>query len=136
MRVQDVSKLKLDVQWMYDRFRSYIEYENGPAFIVEENGQVLCAFGCVFEWGLEGACEVWFNLIENKRTFNIARVARRTIEPFAARHKITRMQAIVKSDSKINIRFMQFMGFINETPGGMKNKMHDGQSADLYSRCF
>ncbi len=136
MALDDVPLLKLDEEWMYERFHNYIECDNGPALVIEEQGQALCAFGIIFEWGLAGACEVWFNLIENKRTFNIARILKRTIEKMVVQHKITRMQAIVRCDSAVNLRFMRFMGFVNETPHGMKNKLPDGHSAFLYSRCF
>ena len=136
MTIEDVPKLKLDEVWMYERFRNYLNCDNGPALVVEEQGQALCAFGAIFEWGKGGSCEVWFNIIENKRTFNIVRIVRRSIEKLALKHKITRMQAIVRCDSAINLRFMRFMGFINETPAGMKNKLHNGQSAYLFSRCF
>lgn len=135
MKLEDVPLLKLDAEWMYERFRHYIECNNGPAGVFEEKGQVLCAFGAIYEWGIEGACEVWFNLIENRRTFNIARIIKRGIQEFAVRNKITRMQAIIRCDSEVNIRFMRFMGFINETPNGMRSKLHDGKSAYLYSRC-
>lgn len=136
MTLDDVPKLKLDVEWMYERFRNYIECKNGPAFVIEEEGRALCAFGAIFEWGPGGSCEVWFNLIENKRTFNIARIVKRAIDELAVRYEVTRMQAIVRCDSEINLRFLRFMGFINETPDGMKNKLHDGKSAYMFSRCF
>lgn len=135
MTIDDVPKLKLDVEWMYERFRNYLQTDSGPAFVIEEQGQALCAFGAIFEWGKGGACEVWFNLIENKRTFNVVRIVKRLVEELVIKHKITRMQAIIRCDSDVNLRFMRFMGFINETPGGMKNKLHDGQTAFLYSRC-
>lgn len=136
MTIEDVPRLKLDVEWMYERFMNYIKSNNGPAFVIEEQGDALCAFGAVFEWGAGGPCEVWFNLIENKRTFNIARIVKRLIEELAKKYKITRMQAVVRCDSDVNLRFMRFMGFINETPNGMKNKLHDGQNAFLFSRCI
>ena len=136
MTVDDVPKLKLDEDWMYDRYRNYLESRMGPAYVIEEEGQALCAFGALFEWGKTGACEVWFNFIEKKRTFNIARIFKRLIVELAEKYKVTRMQAIVKCDSEINNRFMKFIGFINETPFGMKNKFHNGQGAYTYSRCF
>ena len=48
MTLDDVPKLKLDVPWMYERFRNYIEHNSGPAWVLEEQGQVLCAFGAIF----------------------------------------------------------------------------------------
>lgn len=136
MRIEDVDRLKLDEDWIYDRFRYYMSSELGPAYIAEENGRPLCAFGALFEWGHSGACEVWFNLIEKDRSFNISRILKRMITGLAEQYKITRMQAVVKCSSEINNRFMKFLGFVNETPDGMKNKLHNGQTAYLYSRCF
>ena len=121
---------------MYERYENYLLCKTGPAFIVEEDGQALCAFGALFEWGRGGACEVWFNLIENRRTFNIVRVFKRLIVKLADQYKVTRMQAIVRCDSEVNNRFMKFLGFTNETPFGMKNKLHNGETAYLFSRCF
>jgi hypothetical protein len=136
MTTDDVAKLKLQEQWMYDRFYDYLERGIGPAYMVEEQGRALCAFGALFEWGGSGACEVWFNFIERARAFNIVRIFRRLLPELAERHKITRMQAVVQCGTQLNKRFMEFLGFINETPNGMKNKLHNGQTAYLYSRCF
>ena len=136
MNKDDVPKLKLDVDWMYDRYTTYLNCNLGPAYVIEEDGQAICAFGAIFEHGWGGACEVWFNFIEKKRTFNIARIFKRLLAELAEKYEVTRMQAIVKCDSEINARFMKFIGFINETPFGMKNKMPDGQGAYLFSRCF
>ena len=136
MTIDDLKCLKLDEPWMYERFRNYFQCNIGPAFIVTEAGLPVCAFGALFEWGNGGACEVWFNLISNNRAFSAAKLVKRKIKELAESFKITRMQAIVKCESKINNRFMEFMGFVNETPNGMKNKLHTGQTAYMYSRCF
>ena len=136
MTLEDVPKLKLDEEWMYERYEYHLSNKTGPALIAEEDGQALCAFGALFEWGQSGACEVWFNLIARRRTFNVVRILKRLIVELAARHKVTRMQAIVKCDSAVNNRFMRFMGFVNETPGGMKNKLYNGNDAFMYSRVF
>lgn len=136
MNIDDVPKLKLDETWMYERFGYYLESQIGHAFIIEENGRAICAFGGLFEWGQSGACEVWFNLIEKRRILNICRIVKRLIVELAEKYKVKRMQAIVGCDSEINIRFMRFLGFKNETPGGMKKKLYDGGDAYLYARCF
>lgn len=136
MSIEDVHLLKLEEEWMYDRFINYFECHTGPAYVFEEDGRVLCAFGALFEWGPGGACEVWFNLIANRRTFEIARRIKRMIHRLAEQYQITRMQAIVRSDSEVNNRFMRFLGFVNETPNGMKNKLHDNGTAYLYARYF
>ena len=136
MTVDDVPKLRLEEPWMYERFIDCIASGAGPAYIVEEGANALCAFGALFEWGTNGACECWFNLIENRRMFNVSRILKRLILKLARQHKVTRMQAIVKCGSAVNNRFMRFFGFINETPNGMKNKMYNGETAFLYARYF
>jgi len=136
MTINDVSKLKLEEPWMCERFTNAIENELGPAFIVEEGGRAICAFGGLFEWGNKGACEVWFNLIEKRHILNVARIFKRLIVKLAEKYEVTRMQAIVRCDSAVNNRFMEFMGFINETPFGMKNKLYNGRDAFMYARYF
>lgn len=136
MTIEDVPKLKLEETWMYERFQNCLERELGPAFVVEEAGKMLCAYGALFEWGTSGACEVWFNLIEKARTFNIVRIIKRLLPELAKRYGVTRMQAVIQCGVETNRRFMEFMGFENETPNGMKNKLYNGQTAYLYSRCF
>jgi hypothetical protein len=136
MTKEDVPKLRLDAPWMYERFIDCIDRDLGPAFIVEEGDNALCAFGALFEWGQHGACEVWFNLIANRRTFNIARIVKRLLPKLARKYQVTRMQALVKCGSAVNNRFMEFMGFVNETPFGMKNKLYNGETAFLYARYF
>lgn len=121
---------------MYDRFIDYLARDLGPAYIVEEGAKTLCAFGALFEWGSQGACEVWFNLIDRTRAFNIVRILKRLLPELAIRYGVTRMQAIVQCSVEANRRFMEFMGFANETPNGMKNKLYNGQTAYLYSRIF
>lgn len=136
MTIDDVDKLKLDEPWMYERYRHYIECRIGPAKIIEKEGRALAAFGALFEWKWGGACQIWFNIIEHERTFNVARLLKRRLADLAGRYGITRMEAVVKCDSAVNNRFMKFLGFINETPFGMKKKLFDGRDAYLYSRCF
>ena len=136
MTLEDIPKLKLNEVWMYDRYKYYLEQKTGPAFIVEEDNRAICAFGALFEWGGKGACEVWFNLIEKRRIFNVVRIIKRLIVELAEKYKVTRMQAIVKCESEVNNRFMKFLGFINETPFGMKNKLYNGNDAYMYSRTF
>jgi len=136
MTIDDVPMLKIKEVWMYDRYLKYITEQGGPAYVIEEEGQLLCAFGALFEWPQSGVCDVWFNIIEHKRTFNIARIFKRLLVRLAAQYKVTRMQAVVRCDSEVNSRFMKFLGFINETPFGMKNKLPDGEGAYLFARCF
>lgn len=136
MNEDDVPKLKLEEPWMYERFIDCFARDLGPAYIVEEGANAMCAFGALFEWGSNGACEVWFNLIEKRRVLNVLRIFKRLLPKLAQRYKVTRMQAIVKCGSIVNNRFMKFLGFENETPNGMKNKLYNGGTAYLYSRCF
>ena len=136
MTIDDVPRLKLDEDWMYERYKKYIECQLGPAKMITEEGQALCAFGAIFEWKWGGACQIWFNIIEYKRTFNIARIFKRLLVDLATQYGITRMEAVVRCDNRINNRWMEFLGFENETPCGMKKKLFGGHDAYLYSKGF
>lgn len=136
MTIQDVSKLRLEEEWMYERFRNYFLAGIGPAFIVESEGHSICAFGALFEWGYSGACEVWFNLIERVHTAAAVKIIRRYLSIMAGSFQIKRMQAIVACEQEKNAKFLQFFGFHNETPGGMRHKMYNGGDAYLYARYF
>lgn len=136
MDIDDVPKLRLEETWMYDRFRNYFECGIGPAWMVEKNGRMLCAFGALFEWKWGGACEVWFNLLDRKYIISAVKIIKRYLPVIARSYNVKRAQAIVSRDSKINVRFLEFMNFYNETPNGMKHKLHNGKDAFLFARCF
>lgn len=134
MKIEDIPLLKLKAKWMYDRYKDCFEREVGPAWIVENDGKSLCAFGALFEW--EGACEVWFNLINKEHTISIIRLLKRYLVEKAKEYNVRRMQALIGCGSEMNIKFIEKMGFHNETPNRMKNKMYDGSDAYLFARIF
>jgi len=131
MTIEDVPILKLEEQWMYDRYVNYLDCNTGPAWILE-NGEPLCAFGAAFEW--PGACEAWFNLIKKTHTISIIRTVKRYIEEQAKILNVKRMQAIVRKDNKKNIRFLLALDFKIE--GIMRKKLPDGSDAYLFARIF
>lgn len=134
MTKEDVPLLKLEAPWMRDRYYRYLESKNGPALVMEDEGGLLCAFGAVFLW--EGTCEVWFSLIRQEHSVAMIRTVLRTIEQQASALHIRRMQATVRCDSEPSQTFIESLGFLLETPFGMKNYNPDGSAALLYSRSF
>jgi hypothetical protein len=136
MTIEDVPLLKLKEEWMYTRFINCFECHTGPAYIMEYGSEPVCAFGALFEWEWGGACEVWFNVIKNVKPFVMLRIMKRLLEQLAKQYKITRMQAIIDCMSPVNKKFIEFLGFRNETPFGMKNKLHNGNTAYMFSRIF
>lgn len=135
MTKEDLPMLNLD-EWLIERYCHYIETQIGPSFIMEVNDEPICAFGALFEWGCEGACEVWFKLISNKNQFAMLRIMKKLLERLAKDYKINRMQALIDCNCKVHEKFIKFLGFYNETPCGMKNKMPNGNSAYLFARYF
>jgi len=132
MTIADIAVLKLPEQWMRDRYEMYLDAGTGPAWIMEDNGRPLCAFGAAFLW--DGVCEVWFNLIEKTNTIGQIRAAKRYLLEQGKKYKVRRFHATIKCDSKISSRFVEALGFKCETPNGMKNYNPDGSTAYLYSR--
>ena len=133
MTIEDTVFLKLDAEWMYERYRRYLECETGPAFILSDDANSpLCAFGCAVLW--DGVAEAWFNLIRKENTITQIRIVKRCIESQIVKLKIRRLHATAKCTSDISKKFVEAMGFRCETPFGMKAYNPDGSAAYLYSR--
>lgn len=131
MTKEDIRFLKLDAEWMYERYERYLDCENNTAFAMEDEIGLLCAFGCAFLW--DGVCETWFNLIRKEKTITQIRTIKRYIEEQSKKLNICRMHSTVKCTSLIGIRFVEKLGFHCETPCGMKSYNPNGSDAFLYS---
>ena len=135
MTTEDIPCLKLREKWMYERYYDYLQTSDS-AWIIEDNGEILCAFGALFEWNSTSACEVWYNLIRKDKVFAMIKMLRKFIVNKAKELGIKRMQAVVECSSVTNEKFLKFMGFVNETPFGMKYKLYNGETAFLFARYF
>jgi len=135
MDVKDVPLLRLEEEWMYQRFVQALSSDSSAAFIVEDESPI-CAFGALFEWENHDAAEVWFNIIKKTNVYDAIKMIKRSIPLLAKDYQVKRMQAIIQCDKKEHVRFIEFMGFRNETPFGMKKKLYNGKDAYLFAKVF
>jgi hypothetical protein len=151
MTIADVELLKFKEDWMADRYRQAIQANVGPAFIMEDESGPLCAFGAAIIWNgmwcggaagnTKGVCEAWYVLIDKRKILSQMKEVRKCIVGEAKRLGLHRVQATVKKDFETGIKFLEFLGFKNETPdhpdgtpGGMEGYIPDGSTALMYSR--
>lgn len=133
MTIDDIAYLKLQADWMYDRYILYLTAGTGPAWIqLDDNGEPLCAFGAAFLY--DGVCEAWFNLIEKRHVISQVRTVQRFLSEQGKKFNVRRFHATVKCDYDIGRKFIEFLGFKCETPDGMKEYNPDGSDAYMYSR--
>jgi hypothetical protein len=132
MTTEDIPFLKLDAEWMRDRYYRYLEEELCPAFIMEDEGRLLCAFGAAFLW--DSVCEVWFSLIRKEKTISMIRTMRRYIDLVREKYNVRRFHATIKCNSAVSKKLVETLGFKCETPEGMKFYNPDGSDAYMYSR--
>lgn len=131
LTTDDVPKLNLKAAWIEQMYIKYLSDEV-PAWMVEDENGPLCAFGGTQLW--PGVGEVWFNLIRKERVFTIIRIAKKYLRDQARKHGIRRLHATVNAEFKVGRRFVEAMGFVCETPEGMKQYNPDGSTAFMYSR--
>ena len=134
MEIKDIPFLRLDADWMRDRYKNYIECEIGPSWVIEDNNKLICAFGIAFLWN--GVGEVWYNLIERTKTISQIRIVKKYLDEQIKELNIKRMHATTRCTSLVSRRFIEKMGFKCETPFGMRNYNPDNSDAYLFSRVF
>jgi len=132
MTLDDIKYLVLPEEWMRERYIPYIEAQTGPAWILEDEGEKLCAFGASLMWS--GVYEVWFNLIKKKRLLRQALTVKSYLKNEWKKYKVHRVFAMVRCDFEIGRRFVEALGFHCETPDGMKQYNPDKSDAYLYAR--
>jgi GNAT superfamily N-acetyltransferase len=132
MTLNDIDRLNLSEQWLIDKYKQYLTGNVGPAYFVEDEHGLLCAFGAAFLW--PGVCEVWFKLIAVRKGFQQLRIAKRYLDEHIQVMKIRRCEANVKCNFAAGIRFIEYLGFHSETPFGRKCFNPDGSDSFLYAR--
>ncbi len=130
MIVEDAKYLILAEEWMRDRYISYLEAKSGLAWIIEDEGRPLCAFGATEYW--PGVYEVWFNLIEKVKIISQVRMAKRYIDQQAEMVGAWRLFALIKCDFEISKRFAEWLGF--EYEGRLRKFNPDGSDAFMYAK--
>lgn len=142
--VGDIDSLNLSEQWMRDRYRTYIEADVGPAWIVEDEKGVLCAFGAAVYWNgmwcggaegnVNGLCEVWYILIDKRKILSQMKEIKKHLSEQPKKYGVHRLQAVTKKGFEAGVRLFEFLGFKCETPDGMKKYFPDGATGLLYSK--
>ena len=132
MTIEDVKYLKLPAEWMRQKYKEAFEFREDPAWMMEHEGRIICAFGAANLWG--GVYEIWFNLIRIERPIQMIRVIRRHLAEYAGVYKADRLQSIVKCDFEQARKFTEFFGFKLE--GVLKMYNPDRTDAYMYSKIY
>lgn len=103
----------------------------GPAWSVFDEESVTCLMSGGFCDVGFGRAVVWLLVSEaaGKHFTRVLRFARRMMQDAGFR----RIEAVVDGNFEQGHRLAKMMGFICETPDGMKQYYADGRSAHLYS---
>jgi hypothetical protein len=132
MTPADIPCLVLEQESLREVYYDYFDEGRGPAWVLEDEAGVIACFGATILW--PGVCEVWFSLIRTDRTIVAIRNIKRFLEEQGKRFGVKRFQSSVNVNNDVSIKFVKFFGFKNETPGGMKCYLPNGDDAYLYSR--
>lgn len=132
MTKDDIEFLDLPEEWMRERYVPFIESNPDNAFIIEDKGERVCAFGASKYW--TGVYEVWFNLMKKTKTTELLLMVKKKIEEHVKVIKARRIFATVKCGYKIGMDFVDFLGF--EFEGKLHKWNPDGSDAFMFARVF
>lgn len=132
MTAADIPYLVLEHESLREVYYDYFDEGRGPAWVLEDEDGPIACFGATILW--PGVCEVWFSLVRTDRTITVIRNAKRFLEEQGKRFGVKRFQSSVNVNNEISIKFVEFFGFKNETPKGMKCYLPNGDDAYLFSR--
>lgn len=129
MRPSERERLDADPNAL-DKMVALAEYGVGGAII--HDGTIIGLIGYYSMW--PGCLEVWaFPSVHVARYPMIyLRTAKRYLKAISETHKPRRIQTTSIADDLHN-RWMGFLGFTNETPGGMKGYSVLGQTFNLWA---
>lgn len=104
----------------------------GPAFTAISNGDIIACGGVVPFW--KGVGEAWLITSDLTEKFKIffAKTVHNKLEEIIKLMDFKRVQALIDSEHLIGQRFIERLGFKNETPEGMK-KYIGGRTFYRYS---
>jgi RimJ/RimL family protein N-acetyltransferase len=132
MTASDIPSLVLEQESLREVYYEYFDEGRGPAWVLEDEGGPIACFGATILW--PGVCEVWFSLIRSDRNIVAIRSVKRFLKDQGERFGVKRFQSSVNVNNKVSIKFVEFFGFKNETPKGMKSYLPNGDDAYLFSR--
>ena len=109
--------------------------KDASAYTVYYDNDILCCGGIMVLW--EGVGEVWTvnGPLIHKHPFTFHKFMLKWMGIFFKKHNLRRLQATIDAECKDHIKWVESLGFINETPCGMKNFYGD-KTFYLYARCL
>jgi hypothetical protein len=83
----------------------------------------------------EGVAEGWLFVSEKARDYPVVTILklRKYMKELVKKYKLKRLQATILKGFKSGNRLVDILGFMCETPDGMKNFGHNGDTYMLYS---
>lgn len=129
LRPFEVSRLQADPRAM-DQIYALARMSTGGTLFV--NNRIVASFGYYELW--PGCFEVWAfpSIHVNNHTMLYLRTVKRYILALMDTYAPRRIQSTSYADEMHN-RWMQFLGFTNETPNGMKAWSVLGQTFNMWS---
>ncbi len=119
------------------KYYPYMEVPDKNCYTVIFEGNIVAVYGLQIIWEGVG----WVGLImtehcEKKGVYGIIAIhaIRDKLEELLKANNIWRVQAAIRPNFTEAIKMIEFLGFKNETPEGMKNYFPDKSDAFLYSR--
>jgi len=102
------------------------------AFTLVDNGHLVAAGGIIPIW--EGMGEAWLipSDVMPRYRLRVIKTLRRRIDEIIDADNLRRLQATVRADYDVAVRFIEFLGFKRE--GLMKNYGPGGADHYMYSR--
>ena len=115
----------------------YLEVPNENCYTAIFEGVIVAVYG--LEVVLEGVGWVWLimtNDCKKDGVFGIIAIhtIRDKLEELLKNNSIRRAQAAIRTDFTEAIKMIEFLGFKNETPEGMKEYFPDRSDGYLYAR--
>ena len=96
-----------------------------------KDGKVIFCTGGTPLW--KGVLEIWMSVVDRSNPTGIVLAARKIMIDTIAKHRLTRIQAVVRADNPQARRFMGLLGFKCETPDGLRKFNEDGTDSYMYS---
>lgn len=129
MEIRPLKMSDLDVLDLEDKvlFKKTITEENSYTVTFEDN-IVFCA-GISVLW--DGVAEAWLCIADDSHPVSLVLTARRLLETVLKKHKLVRLQAIVREDNIKARKFVKVLGFERECVMEKLNK--DRTNGVLYS---
>jgi hypothetical protein len=127
VQLEDVKEMGYDYQLMIDQasLSATLRFETGE--IVAILGLIIAREGCASVWSL-------ISKSADSCGISLTRTVHRMIDLVSEKYSLRRMDMLVREDFKEHVAWAMHLGFLNETPYGIKNYGPNGESYLLMAR--